>query len=132
MRPLPRAMRTLQKEDENMHCVKQITNDMYWVGASDRRLALFENVYPIPCGVSYNSYVLLDEKTVLPDTVDRSVSDLFDPRPCARRPEARLHRGQPHGAGSLRDAEESRPPVSRGEDRRQRQDRPDDQAVLHL
>ena len=60
-----------------MHCVKQITNDMYWVGASDRRLALFENVYPIPRGVSYNSYVLLDEKTVLLDTVDRSVSDLF-------------------------------------------------------
>ncbi len=77
MRPLRRAMRTLQKEDENMHCVKQITNDMYWVGASDRRLALFENVYPIPRGVSYNSYVLLDEKTVLLDTVDRSVSDLF-------------------------------------------------------
>ena len=77
MRPLRRAMRTLQKEDENMHCVKQITKDMYWVGASDRRLALFENVYPIPRGVSYNSYVLLDEKTVLLDTVDRSVSDLF-------------------------------------------------------
>ena len=77
MRPFRRAMRTLQKEDENMHCVKQITNDMYWVGASDRRLALFENVYPIPRGVSYNSYVLLDEKTVLLDTVDRSVSDLF-------------------------------------------------------
>ena len=77
MRPLRRAMRTLQKEDENMHCVKQITKDMYWVGASDRRLALFENVYPIPRGVSYNSYVLLDEKTILLDTVDRSVSDLF-------------------------------------------------------
>ena len=60
-----------------MYCVKKITNDMYWVGASDRRLALFENVYPIPRGVSYNSYVLLDEKTVLLDTVDRSVSDLF-------------------------------------------------------
>ncbi|MGN0801116.1 MAG: flavin reductase [Candidatus Faecivicinus sp.] len=60
-----------------MHCVKQITSDMYWIGASDRRLALFENVYPIPRGVSYNAYVLLDEKTVLLDTVDRSVSDLF-------------------------------------------------------
>ena len=60
-----------------MHCVKQITSDMYWVGASDRRLALFENVYPIPRGVSYNAYVLMDEKTVLLDTVDRSVSDLF-------------------------------------------------------
>jgi len=60
-----------------MYCVKQITNDMYWVGASDRRLALFENVYPIPRGVSYNAYVLLDEKTVLLDTVDRSVSEQF-------------------------------------------------------
>ena len=60
-----------------MYNVKQITSDMYWVGASDRRLALFENVYPIPRGVSYNAYVLLDEKTVLLDTVDRSVSDLF-------------------------------------------------------
>lgn len=60
-----------------MHCVKQITNDMYWVGASDRRLALFENVYPIPRGVSYNSYLLLDEKTVLFDTVDKSVADQF-------------------------------------------------------
>ena len=60
-----------------MHCVKQITSDMYWLGASDRRFALFENVYPIPRGVSYNAYVLMDEKTVLLDTVDRSVSDLF-------------------------------------------------------
>ena len=47
-----------------MYCVKKITNDMYWVGASDRRLALFENVYPIPRGVSYNAYLLMDEKTV--------------------------------------------------------------------
>ena len=46
-----------------MYNVKKITSDMYWVGASDRRLALFENVYPIPRGVSYNAYVLLDEKT---------------------------------------------------------------------
>ncbi len=60
-----------------MHCVKQITNDMFWVGGSDRRLALFENVYPIPNGVSYNAYVVLDEQTVLLDTVDRSVSERF-------------------------------------------------------
>ena len=60
-----------------MYCVKQITSDMYWVGASDRRLALFENVYPIPRGVSYNAYLLMDEKTVLLDTVDMSVGDLF-------------------------------------------------------
>ena len=60
-----------------MHCVKKVTDDLYWIGGSDRRLALFENVYPISRGVSYNSYVLLDEKTVLLDTVDASISGLF-------------------------------------------------------
>ena len=60
-----------------MHCVKRITDDLFWVGGSDRRLALFENVYPIPNGVSYNAYVVLDEQTVLLDTVDKSVSEVF-------------------------------------------------------
>ena len=57
--------------------VRHITDDLVYLGASDRRLALFENVYPIPRGVSYNSYLLLDEKTVLFDTVDRSVAGQF-------------------------------------------------------
>lgn len=52
-----------------MYNVRKVTEDIVWVGASDRRLALFENIFPIPRGVSYNSYVLLDEKTVLLDTV---------------------------------------------------------------
>lgn len=56
-----------------MHCVREVTEDLYWVGANDRRLALFENIFPIPDGVSYNSYLLLDEKSVLFDTVDWSV-----------------------------------------------------------
>ncbi len=60
-----------------MYCVKNITEDLYWIGGSDRRLALFENIYPIPNGVSYNAYVLMDEKTVLLDTVDSSISELF-------------------------------------------------------
>ena len=60
-----------------MYCVKKVHEDLYWVGASERRLSLFENVYPVPRGVSYNAYVLLDEKTVLLDTVDKSVSGLF-------------------------------------------------------
>ncbi len=55
-----------------MYCVRNVTDDLYWVGANDHRLALFENVYPIPRGVTYNSYLLLDEKTVLFDTVDWS------------------------------------------------------------
>lgn len=55
-----------------MYCVRKVTNDLYWVGANDHRLALFENCFPIPRGVSYNAYCLLDEKTVLFDTVDWS------------------------------------------------------------
>ncbi len=60
-----------------MHNIIPIAEDLFYVGGSDRRLSLFENVYPVPRGVSYNSYLLLDEKTVLFDTVDPSVSDLY-------------------------------------------------------
>lgn len=60
-----------------MFCVRKVTKDLYWVGGNDRRLALFENVHPIPRGVSYNSYLLLDKKTVLFDTVDWSVCRQF-------------------------------------------------------
>ena len=60
-----------------MEFVKELSDQLYWVGASDRRLALFENVYPIPRGVSYNSYLWLDEKTALLDTVDQAVSGQF-------------------------------------------------------
>ncbi len=60
-----------------MRNIQNVTNDIYWVGASDRRLALFENIFPIPRGVSYNSYVILDEKTALMDTVDAAVSAQF-------------------------------------------------------
>ena len=60
-----------------MYCVKKVTEDLTWVGANDRRLSMFEGVYSVPNGVSYNSYLLLDEKTVLFDTVDKSVSEQF-------------------------------------------------------
>ncbi|MBW4829173.1 MAG: FprA family A-type flavoprotein [Clostridiaceae bacterium] len=60
-----------------MHCVREVTEDLYWVGGNDRRLELFENIHPIPEGVSYNSYLLLDEKTVLFDTVDWSIGRQF-------------------------------------------------------
>jgi flavorubredoxin len=60
-----------------MYCVRKITEDLYWVGGNDHRLALFENVHPIPRGVSYNSYLLLDEKAVLFDTVDWSICRQF-------------------------------------------------------
>ena len=53
-----------------MYCVRKVVDDLYWGGGNDHRLALFENIHPIPNGVSYNSYLLLDKKTVLFDTVD--------------------------------------------------------------
>ncbi|MDV4151014.1 FprA family A-type flavoprotein [Clostridium sp. AL.422] len=60
-----------------MFCVRKVTEDLYWVGGNDKRLALFENIHPIPRGVSYNSYLLLDKKTVLFDTVDWAISRQF-------------------------------------------------------
>ena len=60
-----------------MYCIRNVTEDLFWIGANDHRLALFENAHPIPNGVSYNSYVLLDEKTVLFDTVDWAVCRQF-------------------------------------------------------
>lgn len=60
-----------------MYCVRKVTDDLYWVGGNDHRLELFENIHPIPRGVSYNSYLLLDEKTVLFDTVDWSICREF-------------------------------------------------------
>ena len=60
-----------------MYCYRKVTDDLYWVGSNDRRLAMFEGVYSVPDGVSYNSYLLLDEKTVLFDTVDKAVKGVF-------------------------------------------------------
>ena len=57
-----------------MHSTRKVKDDLIYVGGSDRRLSRFENLFPIPKGVSYNSYVLLDEKTVLFDTADKSIS----------------------------------------------------------
>lgn len=57
-----------------MHCVRKITEDLYWVGGNDRRLSRFENIHPLPGGVSYNAYLLLDEETVLFDAVDWAAS----------------------------------------------------------
>lgn len=61
----------------NMNTSRKITQDLWYIGASDRRLALFENMMPVPRGTSYNSYVLLDDKTVLLDTADQAVSAQF-------------------------------------------------------
>ena len=60
-----------------MHNIQAIAQDILYVGASDRRLAKFENLFPIPRGVSYNAYVIVDEKTALMDTADASVGAQF-------------------------------------------------------
>lgn len=60
-----------------MYCVRKVTDDLFWVGGNDRRLSVFEGVYDVPRGVSYNSYLLLDDTTVLFDTVDHSVDKVF-------------------------------------------------------
>jgi len=60
-----------------MHCTRKVTSDLTWVGADDRRLSCFEGVYGVPDGVSYNSYLLQDEKTVLFDTCDKAVFEVF-------------------------------------------------------
>jgi flavorubredoxin len=55
----------------------QIADKVYYVGVNDRRKSLFENQWPLPSGVSYNSYLIVDEKTTLIDTVDICLSDTF-------------------------------------------------------
>ena len=60
-----------------MYCVRKVSDHITWIGGEDRRLALFESVYPIPDGVSYNSYFIDDEKTLVMDTVDRAVAGQF-------------------------------------------------------
>ena len=60
-----------------MYCIKKIKDDLFWVGANDRRLAMFEGVYSVAGGVSYNSYLLIDEKTVLFNTSDKAVQHRF-------------------------------------------------------
>ena len=60
-----------------MYCFRKVTDDLYWVGGSDRRLELFENIFPLSKGVSYNSYLLMDEKTVLFDATDHAIGRQF-------------------------------------------------------
>ena len=60
-----------------MQSIQTVSENTIYVGASDRRLAKFENLFPIPRGVSYNAYVILDEKNALLDTADASVGAQF-------------------------------------------------------
>lgn len=60
-----------------MYCTRKITEDISYIGSSDRRLSLFENMYPVPNGVSYNAYFLDDEKIAILDTVDKSIMEQY-------------------------------------------------------
>ena len=60
-----------------MYCIRSVTKDLLWIGANNRQHPVFEAFYPVPRGMSFNSYLLLDEKAVLFDTVDRSVQTQF-------------------------------------------------------
>lgn len=60
-----------------MYSYRKIGSDLYWVGSDDRRIHLFENVFPVPDGISYNSYLITGEQNVLLDTVDKNVSGVF-------------------------------------------------------
>lgn len=60
-----------------MYNVREVEKDIWWLGASDRRLELFENVYPLPLGMSYNNYVIMDDKTCLMDGIDDAVTRQF-------------------------------------------------------
>jgi len=58
-----------------MHNTVKITDKIYWLGANDRRTELFENLWPIPNGISYNSYLIIDDKIALVDTLHFNSAD---------------------------------------------------------
>ncbi|MDK2979205.1 MAG: hypothetical protein PWP52_1919, partial [Bacteroidales bacterium] len=58
-----------------MHNTVKITDKVYWIGANDRRTSLFENMWPLPYGISYNSYLIVDDKIALVDTLEQGSSD---------------------------------------------------------
>lgn len=60
-----------------MQCAQKLTDNIYWIGSNDWDTERFENLFPIPLGVSYNSYFIDDEKTCIVDSVDDSIRQVF-------------------------------------------------------
>ena len=58
-----------------MNQAREIKEGIYWIGVNDRRTHIFENYWPIPKGVAYNSYLIADEKVAVIDTIERSKMD---------------------------------------------------------
>ena len=55
----------------------RLSENIYWVGTNDRKTRLFENYWPIPSGIAYNSYLILDDQITLMDTVSMGTMDSF-------------------------------------------------------
>ena len=91
-----------------MYKLKEIADKVYYVGVNDRQKALFENMWPLPYGVSYNSYLIVDEKTVLIDTVDVCYSDIF----LKKIADARLSGREPYGTRPCRQYPPVAPAIS--------------------
>ena len=60
-----------------MHNARKIDDGLYYVGVNDHRITRIENTHPLTKGMAYNSFLLIDDKTVLLDTVDRSGGQQF-------------------------------------------------------
>ena len=60
-----------------MKLAQQVTEHIYWIGSNDWKTERFENLFPLPNGVTYNSYFIDDEKTAIIDTVDESIRREF-------------------------------------------------------
>lgn len=85
-----------------------INDDVFWVGVNDRNTHLFEGLWPLPRGVCYNSYLIVDEKIALIDTVKDISSDAYLEKISRRIPEGRkvdyliINHMEPDHSGSIR------------------------------
>ena len=86
-----------------------ITKDIVYIGVDDNAIDLFEGQYDVPNGTWYNSYVILDEKIAVLDTVDKSFTDEWleklDKALCGRKPDYLIvHHMEPDHSGALKEA----------------------------
>lgn len=76
-----------------------VSEDIVYIGADDKTIDLFESQYVVPNGISYNSYLIKDEKTVVMDTIDRRKTDewLENLEKALNRKKTRLSSSITHG-----------------------------------
>ena len=60
-----------------MHNEQKVTDSIYWIGSNDFVTPRFDNLVPLPQGISYNSYLIDDEKTCVLDGIDNACRDIF-------------------------------------------------------